>query len=155
MPWLAMTESVVDNRTDGNRSPPQVARSFLGVFSAPPESSSRQRLARLPEPSRRRVVARGGGTIGDLAVGEIFAAEIGGLGRRGEIDDRVGALLWGDREPFGERDQPTEPPAGLVAEPRGDEAGVQAIGDDARPGEPPREFAREKNVGELRAPVDL
>jgi hypothetical protein len=39
----------------------------------------------------------------------------------------------------------------LVAEARGDEAGMQAIGGDPRAMQAAGEFAREKNVAELRA----
>ncbi len=41
----------------------------------------------------------------------------------------------------------------LVAEPRGDEAGMQAIGGDAGSREPARQLAREQDVAEFRAAI--
>ena len=51
--------------------------------------------------------------------------------------------------------QPRRPSARFVAEARGDEAGMQAVGGDAASRQPARQFAGEQDVGELRAAIGL
>jgi hypothetical protein len=60
-------------------------------------------------------------------------------------------LQDGDREELGEPDEARDHAAALVAEARGDEAGMQAIGGDPRAMQAAGEFAREKNVAKLGA----
>ena len=64
-----------------------------------------QRFARLPQPFRRGVVARGRGRLRYLALDEILARRVGDLRRRGEVDDRVGALFRRTEERPAGRDQ--------------------------------------------------
>ena len=75
------------------------SRSVAGN-SPPPHGRARcERFARLPQPFRRSVVARGGGGLRDLSFDEILRlSRLGSLRRRGEVDDRIGALLGRDDE---------------------------------------------------------
>src|SRR5208337_1258611 len=114
-----------------------------------------ERLARLPQSFRGRVVARGGGGLGDLALDEIGAGHIGDFRRGGEIDERIGTPFGRDREHLGEREQPARPAARSVAEPGRDKARMKAVGGDCGSGEPAGEFAGEQDVGELGAPIGL
>ena len=116
---------------------------------------TRKRFARLPQRLRRRVIVRGGRGLYRFALDEIPPRHVRDLWRRGEVDDGVGALFWGDREPLSERRQPSSPAAGRAAETGGDKAGMKAVCGDAGPGETTDEFGGKQDVGEFRAPVGL
>src|SRR3984885_11642670 len=113
-----------------------------------------QPLALQPKALRRRVVARSRGRLLDPALDEIFPGHPFDLRRRREIDDRVGALFRRDEEQSEETDQTARDAAAGIAEPRGDGAGMEAIGGALGPVQAPGELAGEQDIGELRAAVD-
>ena len=61
-----------------------------------------------------------------------------------EIDDCFCPLFWGDCEELGEPNEARDHTAALVAEARGDETGMQAIGGDPSTKQPVGEFARKE-----------
>src|SRR6185312_5040278 len=109
---------------------------------------------RVPQPFRVGVAAGFRGRRGELALIVIAAAPAFDLWRRRQIDDGLRALLRRDRaDGLGDSDRGLEQPAAPVAEVRGDEAWVQAIGRDAAALQPVRQLAVEQDVGELRLSV--
>src|ERR1700689_2172819 len=125
-----------------------MARSSRGTTLA------RKLIALDPKPPCRRVVARRRGRFLDPALDEILPCRLFDLGRRREVDDRVGALFRRNEEQSKETDQTAREAAAGIAEPRRDGAGMQAIGGDLGPGQAPGELAGEQDIGELRAAVD-
>src|SRR5579863_6633587 len=76
--------------------PPRLTRRAPGLSADARCAFAGQRLARLPEPLRRRIIPRRHGRRRDLALDEISAVR--DLRRRGEVDDGVGALLGRKKE---------------------------------------------------------
>jgi len=114
-------------------------RRALGALSV----QVRQGRAALPQQQCGPVVPRRIRRRYRAALVEISARRRGDLGRRREIDDCFRALFWGNREELGEPNEARNHAAALVAEARGDEAGMQAIGGDPRAMQAAGEFARE------------
>src|SRR5712692_1122788 len=116
--WVHLTESALIGR----------CRDWLRLSPSAGPARSRRHLgdarALLPEPARCGVVLRRLARPGRPAIGEIAAADRRHLGRRGEIDDGLRALLRRDREELGDADAEAEEAAVVVAEAAGDEAGV-------------------------------
>src|SRR5215467_7739689 len=108
-----------------------------------------QPFAFLPEAPGRRVVLRLFRGRSRLALVEIKTVSVGHLGRRGDINDGLSSLLWGDGEHLGRADSQGEQAAALVAELCGHKAGMKAIGIHARACPASRKFACKKDVAQL------
>ena len=115
----------------------------------------RQLLARLPQPPCGVVVAGGRGGLGELALDEVPSRHLRDLGRGGQIDERVGALVGRDEKASGNGKHEACEAPGRSAEAGRDRAGMEAIGGDSRPAETAAEFAREQDVRLFRAGVSL
>src|SRR5438093_3123915 len=120
-----------------------------------PALDTRQSCALHPQPSGGGVVPGFVRGRGRAPLVEIAAADVGHLGRGGEMDDRVRSLLGGDGEQLGDPDDVGEHAAALVTEAGGDEPGMQAVGGDPGAGQTMCELARVQDVAQLRAAVNL
>src|ERR1700688_1258374 len=106
----------------------------LAGARAPADARPRSRSARrescrqlgdaralVPQAPRSGVVLRRLAEPGRAAIGVIGAGDISHIGRGGEIDDGLRALLRRDREQLGDADAEAEQAAVVVAEAGGDE----------------------------------
>jgi len=88
-----------------------------------------------------------------IALVEIQAARFRHIAGRGQIDNRLGALLHRDCKELHQSDRESHSAAGRVAEPSFDESRMQAIRGDACSRQPPRQDSSKQDVAQFRKAI--